>query len=132
MPTRKDPLSGLGRSLDAESEAVQKRFTDADRFTSAPPAPPATPPEPAPQPRPQRQRGAVRDTFSFPRDDHRLFQELQQRCYAAGFSASKSELVRAGLHALAGMSPGAFADAFSGLEKLKPGPAPRTSTEPAR
>lgn len=132
MPTRKDPLSGLGRSLDAESEAVQQRFTDADRFTSAPPARPATPPGPAPQPGRQRKGGTVRDTFSFPRDDHRLFKELQQRCYAAGFSASKSELVRAGLHALAGMSPDSFADAFSGLEKLKPGPVPRTSTEPAR
>ena len=40
-----------------------------------------------------RRGGTIRDTFSFPRDDHRLFEELQQRCYAAGFSASKSELV---------------------------------------
>ena len=40
MPTRKDPLSGLGRS---------------------------------PQPGRQRKGGTIRDTFSFPRDDHRLF-----------------------------------------------------------
>ena len=129
MATRKDPLSGLGRSLDAETDAVRKRFTDADRFTSAPPAPPATPPgrnAPPPQPRRKRRGSTVRDTFSFPRDDHRLFEELQQRCYAGGFSASKSELVRAGLHALAAMSPAAFANALAGLEKLKPGPVPQS------
>ena len=125
MATRKDPLSGLSRSLDAETEAVQKRFTDADRFTSAPPAPPPARNPPPPRPRRKRSGGTVRDTFSFPRDDHRLFHELQQRCYAGGFSASKSELVRAGLHALATMSPAAFADALAGVEKLKPGPVPQ-------
>ena len=29
-----DPLSGLTRSLDAETAAVQKRFNDAERFTT--------------------------------------------------------------------------------------------------
>lgn len=122
MP-RKDPLSGLTRSLDAETDAVRKRFNDADRFTSPPPAP---------RPKPPARGGTVRDTFSFPPDDHGLLAELQSRCYAAGFSASKSELVRAGLHALADMPPTPFQAVLNGLEKLKPGPPPRTRKEPSR
>ena len=115
-----DPLSGLTRSLDAETAAVQKRFNDAERFTTG-----------SPQPRhPSPGRTAtMRDTFSFPRDDHRLFAELQRRCFAAGFSASKSELVRAGLHALAAMPGEALAATLGRLEKLKPGPAPREPTD---
>ncbi len=122
MP-RKDPLSGLTRSLDAETDAVRKRFSDADRFTS----PPSTP-----RPKPSGRGGTVRDTFSFPRDDHDLFAELQRRCYGQGFSASKSELVRAGLHALASLPPPAFADALARLEKLRPGPAPQPPKEPSQ
>ena len=113
MAARKDLLSGLRCSLDADTDVAQKHFKDADRFTSVSPTGPARRP---------RRRGTIRDTFSFPRDDHRLFEELRQRCCAGGFSASKSELVRAGLGR---MPPAAFAYALAGLEKLKPGPAPR-------
>ena len=54
MP-RKDPLSGLTRSLDAETDAVRKRFSDADRFTS----PPSTP-------RPKPSAEAARSATPFP------------------------------------------------------------------
>ncbi len=110
-----DPLSGLARSLDDETAAVEKRFSDADRFTAGKTARPA----------PSTRRTIVRDTFSFPRDDHDLIAELQRRCFSAGFSATKSELVRAGLHALAAMTDPAFADTIGGVEKLKPGPVAR-------
>ena len=95
---------------------MQKRFNDAERFTTGSPQPS--------HPSPGR-TATMRDTFSFPRDDHRLFAELQQRCFAAGFSASKSELVRAGLHALAAMPGEALAATLGRIEKLKPwtGPA---------
>lgn len=115
-----DPSSGLSRSLHPEINAVQKPCGDAGRLT------PATLARAVDGP---RRGGAIRDTFSFPRDDHRLFEELQQRCYAAGFSASKSELVRAGLHALADMPAPAFATVLAALEKLKPGPAPKAPPE---
>ena len=120
MPRKADPLGGLGRSLEAESAAVERRFNDAERFTSA---------EDRGQLRSNhssnREGLTVRDTFSFPSSDHHLIAELQARCFNAGFSASKSEIVRAGLHGLINMAPEAFVSTLNNLEKLKPGPSRR-------
>ena len=118
MNKKHDPLSGLDRSLQAENQAVNRRFSDADRFT-----------QPRRRRQPQtklaRHSTTIRDTFSFPQPDHELLSELQGRCLADGFIASKSELVRAGLHALARMRPEALRQAIDGLEKRKPGPRSR-------
>ena len=113
MNKKHDPLSGLDRSLQAETQAVNQRFRDADRFTQ---------PRRPRRPKPAGRAVTVRDTFSFPQPDHELLSELQGRCLADGFIASKSELVRAGLHALARMRPQALREALEGLEKRKPGP----------
>lgn len=120
MPHKADPLGGLERSLEAESAAVERRFNDADRFTSA---------EDRGQLKsghlPGQERLTVRDTFSFPSSDHQLLAKLQARCFTAGFSASKSEIVRAGLHGLMNMTSEAFVGTLNSLEKLKPGPSRR-------
>lgn len=117
--TSEDPLGNLGRSLAAESAAVEERFDSADRLAAAPP--------PA--------KTAVRASFSFPPSDHALLATLQERCLAASFQASKSELVRAGLHALAALPPDALRQAIDALTKYQPGrsrwtapdtPAPRS------
>ena len=114
MNKKHDPLSSLDRSLQAETQAVNQRFRDADRFT-----------QPRRQRRPAVRAATVRDTFSFPQTDHELLSELQGRCLADGFIASKSELVRAGLHALARMRPQALRQTVEVLEKRKPGPRSR-------
>ena len=114
MARTTDPLDGLEHSIEAESAAVERRFNDAERFTGAMP-------QPKSEHLPERERPTVRDTFTFPSSDHQLFAKLQARCFTAGFSASKSELVRAGLHGLMNMSPEAFVTTLNGLEKLKPG-----------
>lgn len=106
--TVKDPLGNLGRTLADEGAAVEQRFDRAARVAA--PRPPA--------------KTAVRATFSFPPDDHALFAELQARCLAASCHATKSELVRAGLHALAALRPDALREAVGALEKLRPGFAP--------
>ncbi len=103
--TSEDPLGNLGRSLAAESAAVEQRFDTADRVAAAPP--------PA--------QTAVRATFSFPRSDHALLADLQARCLAASTQASKSELVRAGLHALAALPPEALREAIGTLQKYQHG-----------
>lgn len=110
-----DPLKGLSRSLEAENAVVERRFNDAERFTSG-----------GSRPGPRKEKRTVRDTFSFPRADHELIGVLQRRCYAEGFAASKSELVRAGLQALEAMTPSAFAARIAAVEKLKPGPSRRS------
>jgi len=104
--TPKDPLVGnLGSSLAAESAALEQRFDTADRLAGAP-LPAET---------------AVRATFSFPRSDHALLADLQARCLAAQVQVSKSELVRAGLHALAALPPEALRAAVGTLKKYQPG-----------
>ena len=120
MNKKHDPLSGLDRSLQAETKAVNQRFRDADRFTQ-----PRRRPQSPPRPKPAGRTATVRDTFSFPQPDHEMLSELQGRCLADGFITSKSELVRAGLHALARMRPEALRQAIAGLEKRKPGPRSR-------
>ncbi|MDE0248094.1 MAG: hypothetical protein OXO56_09235 [Gammaproteobacteria bacterium] len=102
--TPKDPLGNLGNSLAAESAAVEQRFDTADRLAGAPP-PPET---------------AVRATFSFPPSDHALLLALQARCLAASFQVTKSELVRAGLHALDALPPDAVREAIGTLKKYRP------------
>ena len=119
MNKKHDPLSGLDRSLQAETQAVNQRFRDADRFTQ---------PRRHSRPKPAVRAATVRDTFSFPQPDHELLSKLQGRCLADGFIASKSELVRAGLHALSRMRPQALRQTVEALEKLKPGPRGFPST----
>ena len=120
MPRKTDPLGRLERSLEAESAAVERRFNDAERFAGA-----EDRRQPMSDHSPERERSTVRDTFSFPSSDHQLLAKLQARCFTAGFSASKSEIVRAGLHGLMSMSPEAFVSTLNSLEKLKPGPSRR-------
>lgn len=120
MSMKEDLLGGLERSLEAESAAVEQRFDDAERFTRADARRLSRSDHSE-----ERERSTVRDTFSFPSSDHQLLVKLQARCFTAGFSASKSEIVRAGLHGLMNMSHEAFVSTLNNLEKLKPGPSRR-------
>lgn len=45
----------------------------------------------------------VRDGFSMPRNDYEKFKTLKAVCLAGGVAVKKSELLRAGLHALEAM-----------------------------
>ncbi len=120
--TSKDPVANLGRTLTDAAAAAERRFDDADRIMGGR--------SPA-----RRDANAVRATFSFPPDDHALLADLQARCLAASFQASKSELVRAGLHALAALPQDALRETIDALTKYQPGrsrwtapdtPAPRS------
>ena len=110
--TPRDPVANLAATLVDEQAALDQRFDDAGRYTRglAPSRAPGV---------------AVRATFSFPPADHALLAELGSRCLAAGLTPSKSELVRAGLHALTALSAPDLAAGLARLEKLKPGRAPR-------
>ena len=121
----KDPLGGaLSKSLRDEGTAVDQRFARADsvlggqgRELSARHA----------KPTPPKKERAIRDTFSFSEADYALLPELQQRCLQGQHSASKSEIVRAGLKALAQMKPKELLAAVAAVEKLKPGPGKRAA-----
>ncbi|MEL1263165.1 hypothetical protein [Pseudoxanthomonas putridarboris] len=63
----------------------------------------------------------VRDSFTMPAADFALVSVLKARALEARRPAKKSELLRAGLHALHGLSPAALAKALEALAPVKAG-----------
>lgn len=63
----------------------------------------------------------IRDSFKFPEAEYQAFDALKARCLQHGLAAKKSELVRAGLQALAALSDEALVAQVAGVEKLKTG-----------
>jgi hypothetical protein len=70
----------------------------------------------------------VRDSFSMPHDDFKLIDLLKDRALGFMRPVKKSELLRAGLQALAGLSDAKLKVALEALAPLKPG-RPRKSAE---
>lgn len=63
----------------------------------------------------------VRDSFTMPQSDYDKLGELKQLCIKSGMHVKKSELLRAGLHALGKLSAAQLKQAVSALEKIKTG-----------
>jgi hypothetical protein len=63
----------------------------------------------------------VRDGFTMPEADYALLGALKKRALHAGHEVKKSELLRAGLRALAAMPEAAYIGALEGIERIKPG-----------
>jgi hypothetical protein len=63
----------------------------------------------------------VRDGFTMPEADYALLGALKKRALRAGHEVKKSELLRAGLRALAAMPDAAYIGALEGVERIKPG-----------
>lgn len=111
----------LQASVRHEEESVADRFAKAEAFfggreqslgqATAAPQESATP---------VREK-VIRDGFSMPVGDYQLIAELQSVCLQAGISATKSELLRAGLHALRALPPTQLKELVRGLEKVKQG-----------
>ena len=63
----------------------------------------------------------IRDSYSMPKDDYAKIGELKELCLKSGMQVKKSELLRAGLHALCKLSAAQLKAALSGLEKIESG-----------
>jgi hypothetical protein len=107
--------AALGASLRAEHDAVVERFAkaeayfqgreaDASRSAGAPP-----------------REKVVRDGFSMPAGDYGLIAQVQATSLQAGLAVTKSEVLRAGLHALSTMSLAELKEVLSRVEKVKVG-----------
>ena len=115
----------LSRSLEAETEAVQKRnvrelpqdrFRKAEAFFDETP----TPPEEKKDLKTQ-----VRDSFTFPTEDHELIQKIITRCLQRSVSVNKSETLRAALQLLHNLSDKELVEALSEIKKIKTGRPPK-------
>jgi hypothetical protein len=63
----------------------------------------------------------VRDSFTIPKSEYTVIDELKQRAAKAGRTAKKSEVLRAGVKALAAMSDVAFMAALGAVPTVKTG-----------
>ncbi len=63
----------------------------------------------------------VRDSFTMPQSDYAMLGALKQSCLKTGLHVKKSELLRAGLHALSKLSAAQLKAAVGKLEQIKTG-----------
>jgi hypothetical protein len=63
----------------------------------------------------------VRDSFTIPKNEYVVIDSLKKRAIASGQSVKKSELLRAGIKALAAMSEIQFKAALSNVPPIKTG-----------
>ncbi len=63
----------------------------------------------------------VRDSFTIPKNEYVVIDSLKKRAIAAGQAVKKSELLRAGIKALAAMSEIQFKAALSNVPPIKTG-----------
>ena len=80
----------------------------------------------------------VRDSFTIPKDEYAVIEALKQRANALAQPVKKSELLRAGLKMLAGLSDAALRSALQAVPSIKTGrpkaeaPATKQSTKTTR
>jgi hypothetical protein len=68
-----------------------------------------------------KKQKTIRDSFNMPADDYALIGKMKKRAIAAGRDMKKSELLRAGLKALAGMNDAAYSQALGAVAAIKTG-----------
>lgn len=105
--------SALSNSIHAETQAIQKKFENAE---SALEDKKSTKKETH-----HTSKKVVRDSFTFPVEDVELIGALKNRSLQCAINATKSEIVRAGLHALNSMSDKELVKILQELEKVKTG-----------
>ncbi|BFO55894.1 MULTISPECIES: hypothetical protein [Comamonadaceae] len=114
-----------------KNEKAAKPPRAAGKRSSAPAAAkskPAVRQEPAVREAKAKKPKLVRDSFTIPKEEYAAIEGLKQRLALLGTPAKKSELLRAGLVLLAGLSDAALARAMQAIPSIKTG---RPKSEPA-
>lgn len=125
--TKKSMKSALTSSLRAEDEAVRNRFQQAESLLEEKTQQTSNQPknlqkslkEDALQP--EKKQKVIRDSFTLPSGDYELIASIRQRCLKSAVNATKSEVIRAGLHILQSLSDEELIRAIESLEKVKTG-----------
>jgi hypothetical protein len=134
MPTRNSVPKPTPVAKTAVSGTARKRATKSVAKSAAKPEAKPASPSPAPEVRkePKVKGKLVRDSFTMPQADFALIGLLKERAIGFKRPAKKSELLRAGLQALASLNDTTLKAALDALAPLKPGrpkkgeEAPRT------
>ena len=73
------------------------------------------------KPKKEHKMKVVRDSFTMPQNEYQKIAEIKATCLKAGMHVKKSEVLRAGLKALAVLNATQLKRALSELEKIKTG-----------
>lgn len=117
MATAKKPVKPAAKKAPATKPAARPATTRAVAAAPAK-ASPATPPAKAEKPKKPK---LVRDSFTIPKAEYLVLDELKQRAARLGVPAKKSEVLRAGIKALAAMSDVAFLASMAAVPAIKTG-----------
>jgi len=132
----RDRKAALAASIRAEREASRERVPQYDKFeraeavlrkpedssrthTGGEPATSET--RRAARSRAIALEKVIRDSFTMPSRDYKKITQLREKCLKAGMSATKSEILRAGLHALENMNVEDLRRVVQSVEKVKTG-----------
>jgi hypothetical protein len=118
--TKKSFDAALNKTMGQTDTALEARFERADSVLLKPAAMKAAEAAP-PAPNAEVSARVVRDTFSMPESDYGIIAQLRMKAAKDGRITTKSELVRAGLQALAVMNPAQLREVLDALVRLKPG-----------
>ncbi len=114
------------KAAPAKSAATAKSAVAAKSSVETATPPPAVKPTkaleaPKPAKVPKLRQKPVRDSFTMPASDFGLIAALKARLLAAKHETKKSELLRAGLHALAALDTPFLVAAIGKLDQVKVG-----------
>ena len=125
QPARKAAAAAPAAEKPAKkvAPAPQKKPVARAPAPQAPAQPPAKPNPASPTAaKPVTQHAkVVRDGFTMPQADYELLKELKAQCLKAGVEVKKSELLRAGVQALAALSMADLAARLKALPPVKAG-----------
>jgi hypothetical protein len=131
MATRTAPTSTAVRKAPAAKRPARKTVAPAaSPSRAAVPAPAVAAPKAAVAPAKAEKSDKadkakkpklVRDSFTIPKAEYLVLTQLKQRAALAGAEAKKSELLRAGIQALARMDDAAFRAALAAVPTIKTG-----------
>jgi outer membrane biosynthesis protein TonB len=112
----------------AKPVARKAAVKPAPKTTPKPTVKPVAKPASKPAPKPKAEKAAkvkkpklVRDSFTIPKPEYAVLDELKQRAGKLAHPAKKSELLRAGIKALAAMSDAALLSALKVVPTIKTG-----------
>ena len=123
--------------VKASAKTPSKRPAATAPAKAKPAAPAPAPALPTKEDRAKKPK-LVRDSFTIPKDEYAVIEALKQRANALAQPVKKSELLRAGLKMLAGLSDAALRSALQAVPSIKTGrpkaeaPATKQSTKTTR
>ena len=113
---KKDLGAGISKSIMAETQKVQDRFALAEQLLE-----PESIQKPPESEKPKNRKRVIRDSFTLPSHDYELITTIRERCLDSRVTINKSEVIRAGLHALNEMSNEELLAVVDSLTKIKTG-----------